>query len=208
MGNAGKRNSIPKAAAAAVSWRGWGSVSIPLQSPIYPLGAVVVLSHTPGTGSTGHVGFFDSRLPDGRVQLLGGNQHDSVNKTPFPAARVAAVRWDESVVPSAIAAGKFKVPVDIPADRHQFADIALHALAFQIRHCSPPRLPMQLRNRTLIRRHRPAAVSRASDYFNATEPMDWERALLLRSWKLLKPTSGSLSRPARRYPRSHKRRQS
>jgi uncharacterized protein (TIGR02594 family) len=125
MANAGKQASIPKGAAAAISWRGWGTVAIPLQSPTYPLGAVVVLSHTPGTDSTGHVGFFDSRLADGRIQLLGGNQHDSVNRTPFPADRVAAVRWDESIVPHAVAAGQFKLPADIPADRHQFADMII-----------------------------------------------------------------------------------
>jgi uncharacterized protein (TIGR02594 family) len=83
--------SIPKGAAAAISWRGWG-VGLPLNSPDIPRGAVVVLSPAPGTGSTGHVGFFDKFLEDGRVQLLGGNQSNAVNKKPFPA-RIAAIRW-------------------------------------------------------------------------------------------------------------------
>lgn len=89
-GGAGAQ-SIPKGAAAAVNWRGWGT-GLPVNSTDIPRGAVVVLSPAPGTGTTGHVGFFDKFLDDGRVQLLGGNQSNAVNKTAF-RPRIAAIRW-------------------------------------------------------------------------------------------------------------------
>ena len=54
--------SVPREAAAAISWRKWGA-DIPWQSATIPRGAVVVLSPSPGTtGGTGHVGFFQSSL--------------------------------------------------------------------------------------------------------------------------------------------------
>ena len=54
-------------------------------SPSLPLGARVVLSPN-------HVGFF-SGLEGDRVYLLGGNQSDRVDRTPFPRSQVVAARW-------------------------------------------------------------------------------------------------------------------
>ena len=86
--------SVPKEAAAAISWRKWGA-NYPLQSPTIPRGAVVVLSLEPGaTSGTGHVGFFLEFSPDKKkVILLGGNQSRRVGKTPFLVNRIAEVRW-------------------------------------------------------------------------------------------------------------------
>src|SRR5207253_60490 len=89
--SAAAAQSIPKGAAAAINWRGWGA-GLPVNSSNIPRGAVVVLAPAAGTGSTGHVGFFDKVLDDGRVQLLGGNQSNAVSRTRFPA-RIVAIRW-------------------------------------------------------------------------------------------------------------------
>jgi uncharacterized protein (TIGR02594 family) len=85
--------SIPKGAAQAARWKGWGA-GISWQSGEVPQGAVVVLSPTSETGGSGHVGFFVQFLQDGKkVELLGGNQSNKVTRTPFDASRIAAVRW-------------------------------------------------------------------------------------------------------------------
>jgi uncharacterized protein (TIGR02594 family) len=95
---------IPKGAAAAASWKGFGD-ALTLQSDNIPVGAVVVLAPSEGTGTTGHVGFFVQLLDDGqRVELLGGNQGHKVQRSPFLKSRVAAVRW--LGVPPATAAGE------------------------------------------------------------------------------------------------------
>jgi uncharacterized protein (TIGR02594 family) len=83
-GNATAAASIPKGAAAAASWRSWG-IGLPWPSTRIPEGAVVVLSPN-------HVGFFLGFEGD-RVLLLGGNQSDRVDKTPFPQSQIVAVRW-------------------------------------------------------------------------------------------------------------------
>jgi uncharacterized protein (TIGR02594 family) len=84
--------SIPKGSAAAASWKIWGA-KLPLDGSI-PTGAVVVLSPTPNSGRTGHVGFFVGFSPDGKkVNLLGGNQSNKVTITGFPKDRIAAIRW-------------------------------------------------------------------------------------------------------------------
>src|SRR6185503_9176877 len=83
-GNPTVAASVPKGAAAAANWRSWGT-GLPWPSSSIPKGAVVVLSPN-------HVGFF-SGLEGDRVYLLGGNQSDRVDRTPFPRSQVVAVRW-------------------------------------------------------------------------------------------------------------------
>ena len=86
-GNPTAAASIPKGAAAAASWRSWG-IGLPWPSTRIPEGAVVVLSPN-------HVGFFSGFEGD-RVFLLGGNQSDRVDKTPFrtkPDRRRALARF-------------------------------------------------------------------------------------------------------------------
>jgi uncharacterized protein (TIGR02594 family) len=83
-GNRTVAASVPKGAAAAASWKTWGT-ALPWPSSTIPEGAVVVLSPN-------HVGFF-AGLDGDRVVLLGGNQSDRVDRTPFPKAQVVAVRW-------------------------------------------------------------------------------------------------------------------
>jgi uncharacterized protein (TIGR02594 family) len=83
----------PAGAAVAANWKNWGS-ELPFRSGEIPQGAVVVLSPSEGTGTSGHVGFFNGFAENGkRVQLLGGNQSDALNVKSFLTSRIAAVRW-------------------------------------------------------------------------------------------------------------------
>lgn len=89
----GSGDSVPKGSAAAVNWKGWGNQNIPLGSHDIPAGSVVVLTPSPGTDTSGHVGFFAGFSTDGKkVTLLGGNQSDSVRETEYEIPRIAAVR--------------------------------------------------------------------------------------------------------------------
>lgn len=69
--------------AAARSWMTWGQ---PLQAP--RVGAVAVFSQDGG----GHVGFYLGDKGD-TVEVLGGNQSDSVSITTYPKARLLGYRW-------------------------------------------------------------------------------------------------------------------
>jgi len=86
-------NAVPNGAARAANWKAWGSLTVPAGSHDIPVGAVVVLTPSPGTATSGHVGFFSSFSADGRnLQLLGGNQSDAVKISSFPVTSVAAIR--------------------------------------------------------------------------------------------------------------------
>jgi uncharacterized protein (TIGR02594 family) len=83
----------PKGAAVAANWKSWGN-EISFRSQEIPQGAVVVLSPSEGTGTSGHVAFFNGFSDNGkRVKLLGGNQSDALNVKAFLTSRIAAVRW-------------------------------------------------------------------------------------------------------------------
>jgi uncharacterized protein (TIGR02594 family) len=89
-------NPVPAGAAAARSWKNWG-VGLEFGSQDIPQGAVVVISPSEGTGTTGHVAFFVQLDPSGKtVQLLGGNQHDMLKRSSFPISKIAAIRWIDS----------------------------------------------------------------------------------------------------------------
>jgi uncharacterized protein (TIGR02594 family) len=91
-------NPVPDDAARAASWKEWGSKSIPLGTHDIPVGAVVVLTPSPGTGRSGHVGFFSKFSEDGKkLVLLGGNQSDAVRLSSFPVTSVAAIRVLQTV---------------------------------------------------------------------------------------------------------------
>jgi uncharacterized protein (TIGR02594 family) len=84
--------SIPKGAALAVNWRNWGKgLSLGLKD--IPVGAVVVLSPQPGTDSSGHVAFYSKFIDADTIELLGGNQHNAVNFSPFKASSIVDIRW-------------------------------------------------------------------------------------------------------------------
>jgi uncharacterized protein (TIGR02594 family) len=83
-GNPTAAASVPKGAAAAASWKAWGT-ALPWPARNIPEGAVVVLSPN-------HIGFFCGFDGD-RVVLIGGNQSDRVDRTPFAKAQVVAARW-------------------------------------------------------------------------------------------------------------------
>ena len=89
-------NPVPKGSAAARNWKSWG-VGLPLGGTDIPRGAVIVLSPSDGTGSTGHVAFFNQFVDNGKkVELLGGNQSDKLNRTAFLTSKIAAIRWINS----------------------------------------------------------------------------------------------------------------
>ncbi|MBR1284441.1 hypothetical protein JQ597_20540 [Bradyrhizobium sp. AUGA SZCCT0177] len=122
--------SVPKGAAAAVSWKSWGA-DFPLQSKTIPRGAVIVLSPTAETSGTGHVGFFLEFSPDKKkVFLLGGNQSKKVGKTPFLASQIAAVRWlDQPGAVGAVEIDGLKLPPGVAPANRQFAGLILKAFA-------------------------------------------------------------------------------
>jgi uncharacterized protein (TIGR02594 family) len=129
-GNPTVAASVPKEAAAAASWKSWGA-DLSSQDGAIPQGAVIVLSPTPATGGTGHVGFFLSFSPDKKnVILLGGNQSKKVGETPFAANRIAAVRWfDLPGAAGVVAIDGIRLPAKVkPADRAN-ADIIIKAFA-------------------------------------------------------------------------------
>jgi uncharacterized protein (TIGR02594 family) len=86
--------------ARAANWKQWGSISLLGGNSDVPKGAVVVLSPTPGSQRSGHVGFFSEFLSDAgkpSVKLLGGNQSNTVKESVFPRARIADIRWHSDV---------------------------------------------------------------------------------------------------------------
>jgi uncharacterized protein (TIGR02594 family) len=84
---------LPPGSARAANWKAWGD-SLPAPSDETPIGAIVVLSPSPGTNTSGHVSFFSGiDTATKKVKLLGGNQNKGVNETGYPRSRVVAVRW-------------------------------------------------------------------------------------------------------------------
>lgn len=73
----------------ALAWLDWG---IPLDFPC--VGAVVVFSRKGG----GHVGFVVGEDRNKNLMVLGGNQMDAVNVSPFSLDRVVGYRWPRSEV--------------------------------------------------------------------------------------------------------------
>ena len=78
-GNKGTKSALAR------SWLQWGE-----DCPEFIPGCVVVLSR--GGPNTGHVGFYVGRDPKGAIQLLGGNQHNSVNISAYSEAQVLGRR--------------------------------------------------------------------------------------------------------------------
>ena len=75
--------------AAARSWINWGQI---LTSP--KCGCVVVFSRGDNNES-GHVGFYIDTLPNGRINVLAGNQKDMVCIESFSTERLLGYRWPE-----------------------------------------------------------------------------------------------------------------
>ena len=71
----------------ARSFLDWGT---PVDTP--QRGDVAIFSRGDRNGWQGHVGFFDSYADDGRINVLGGNQSDSVSIAPYAANRLLGFR--------------------------------------------------------------------------------------------------------------------
>ncbi|MGO8080486.1 hypothetical protein [Rhizobium leguminosarum] len=87
--------AIVEGPARAANWKSWGNVAIPLGDPNVPTGAVVVLAPEKGSARSGHVGFFSRYFGenDSLIEILGGNQSDTVTRTKFARSKIAAIRW-------------------------------------------------------------------------------------------------------------------
>ena len=83
LAKAGARNT---GSLMARSYANWGE---PVDISQAKRGDVVVLSR--GAPPSGHVGFFD-RAENGYIYLLGGNQGDQVNISPYKVDRLVAIR--------------------------------------------------------------------------------------------------------------------
>jgi uncharacterized protein (TIGR02594 family) len=126
-GNPTVAASVPTGAAAAANWKGWGS-KLSAEGGTIPEGAVVVLSPTDKTVSTGHVGFFIKFSDNGkRVFLLGGNQSNKVCTTDFDRNRIVYVGWLD-LGPAKNAAG-FNLPGDIAEDNRKHAKMIVEKFA-------------------------------------------------------------------------------
>ena len=57
-------------------------------------GDVVIMDSSRANAASweGHVAFYVGMSPDGRIQLLGGNQNDSINVTPFDTKLIYGIR--------------------------------------------------------------------------------------------------------------------
>jgi uncharacterized protein (TIGR02594 family) len=84
--------AIPKDAAWAPNWVKWGNMSVSPGQEVIPKGAIVTLSPDKETNKIGHVGFCNSSNST-QVEILGGNQHNTVNFTSFPRSRIVGIRW-------------------------------------------------------------------------------------------------------------------
>jgi uncharacterized protein (TIGR02594 family) len=103
-------NTVPGGAARAANWKDWGSQSVPVGSHEIPVGAVVVLTPSPGTATSGHVGFFSAFSQNGKnVELLGGNQSDAVKLGSFPVTRLAAIRVQQTATAVSGAANHYNL---------------------------------------------------------------------------------------------------
>ena len=118
---------------------------LPWPSPSIPEGAVVVLSPN-------HVGFF-SGLEGDRVFLLGGNQSDRVDRTPFPRSQVVAVRW-LNLAPAQDMAGA------APASRGTVGTLSDGAVGGLSRQARRDGVRQQLRRGEPARLLRPMAIRR------------------------------------------------
>jgi uncharacterized protein (TIGR02594 family) len=83
----------PPIAIRAKAWASWGDgLSLITSRPL--LGAIAVFSRDGG----GHVGFVDSvNRKDDSLNILGGNQGDTVSLRRFDRSRLIALRWPKGV---------------------------------------------------------------------------------------------------------------
>ncbi len=117
--------------ALARSWLKWGE-----DADDFAPGCIVVLSR--GDPTKGHVGFYVGRDGADRIQLLGGNQHDSVNISSFDVRTVlakkipvdAAVTGDAppTAVPPPANAGAINLD-SVPSGRRAIAQHVIDAFA-------------------------------------------------------------------------------
>jgi uncharacterized protein (TIGR02594 family) len=134
LAKAGLENTIIKGAALAANWKFWGNTAIPLGAEKIPEGAIMVLAPAPGSDSSGHVGFYTRHLPgDGNlIEVLGGNQSDTVRLSKFSASKVVAIRWHDSAPPppstsvSGGSASKFAPLLDLVAQHESGGNYNAH----------------------------------------------------------------------------------
>lgn len=80
--------------ANARSWLNWKEAKMSLAAPVW--GCVAILWRESPQSSKGHVGFYTGNTGT-KVQLLGGNQSNSVSIKEFPKDHVIGYRWPASL---------------------------------------------------------------------------------------------------------------
>lgn len=124
------KQSIVSGSARAANWANWGDIPLSSKHKTIPQGAVVVLSPSDGTGTSGHVGFFHSRNGD-FVFLLGGNQSNSVKVSRYRASRIRAIRWQHfSSLNPDLEAGAITINTEqIPSGREDIVKMIVESFA-------------------------------------------------------------------------------
>ena len=80
---------VPRSKSLAA--RSWLNVGKPVTLAEAECGNDIVIFERPPNPAHGHVAFYSSQS-DASVFVLGGNQNDTVNVTPYPSIRVIGVR--------------------------------------------------------------------------------------------------------------------
>jgi uncharacterized protein (TIGR02594 family) len=78
----------------ARSWLQWSEAKISLAAPVW--GCVTILWREDPKSYKGHVGFYTGTTGN-KIQLLGGNQHNSVSIKESPKSEVLGYRWPSSL---------------------------------------------------------------------------------------------------------------
>lgn len=76
----------------ALNWKGWGQT---LDEPAY--GSIAVIDWPEGGG---HVGFVVGETSNGKIVLLGGNQGNMVNYTPFSTSYIVSYQYPVGYIPT------------------------------------------------------------------------------------------------------------
>jgi uncharacterized protein (TIGR02594 family) len=114
--------ALPSGPARAANWKSWGTKSYPVGASEIPLGAIVVLKpQDPKT--SGHVAFFERFSDAQSVELLGGNQDDSVKRKSFKVTQISAVRMQEDSLPIGAGDAFDMTRAGVPAKFQRFGDL-------------------------------------------------------------------------------------
>ncbi|MEI9423440.1 cell wall hydrolase [Mesorhizobium sp. Cs1299R1N1] len=98
-------SSVVVDAGWAANWKKWGDTQLRLRAEDnnvngIPKGAIVVFEPL-ATGTSGHVGFFESLKSGNMISIIGGNQTGGVSLKSISRGKIVAIRWLATVPPPA-----------------------------------------------------------------------------------------------------------